>query len=444
MSEIVVRKSPINFVDKEVVPYCPGESVEDIRKRLPAEVEFTVSIDGRIIPPEKLSYIYPQPGQVIVFTPYAGDGDILRIVAFIAVAVFAPYVAAGLMNVIGGGTFAAGLAGGISAFGMAGTLMTAGVMIGGGMLVNALMPASVPELPSYDSPRNSQMYSWGAQTTQKQGTAIPYNYGMHKLKGNIINWYTSTYSTADGEKNAINVLICLGIGPYESLSDFRLNGQPLANLPEVTVWTNLGHLDQDPLPGFSDTKIEYPQGIKITQASGGYTYTTIGDDFDKIELELTWPALYFLNDDGRYNSARVEYRIEMSETGAGQWQALTYQPFDKKEGARAGNWSAGYRINATGRTYTFSDGSSCQDRDIWVERYDNNYYQGHRGMTTATEGCRWYGITTRYNGHEVYWHELTSSDVVVSSESSINWEEVQGARDTPRKKTYTFTMPKLG
>ncbi len=70
----------------------------------------------------------------------------------------------------------------------------------------------------------------------------------------------------------------------------------MANFTGVEIHTRLGCLTQPVIPNFDDTKVEYSLGVKIPYGSP-HTYTTIGDGFDGLEVDILCPkGLFYQND----------------------------------------------------------------------------------------------------------------------------------------------------
>ncbi len=329
-NEVIIRNSPLNFVDTKTVFCRFGQSILDIYKEhLAVEgVKFTASLNGAPVPQDEWALTFPRTEDQVIFTPWAGDGDVLSIVATIAVVVVATVLAPELAPYIGQVLSDVGLTSlAMSSVGIA----TGALMVAGGLITNALLPHPAAKIPTLDSISalggisstditKSQSYGWNPQTTQQQGTVKPRHYGRNKLYGNIIAWNREYV----GDKSYINVLICLGIGPYKELWDFKINDQPISSFPGIEVHTRLGHVNQTPVPNFNDTKIEHPQSIKILNGSP-YTYVTIGNNFDGLEIDVTFPrGLWHQNEQtGNFDSYSVNMSIEIRRQGESTWHCIT-------------------------------------------------------------------------------------------------------------------------
>ncbi|CAM6031389.1 unnamed protein product, partial [Sphagnum compactum] len=161
----------INDVAKHELVYSEGKTLAEYLNGLPDEVEWAVAYNGEHVEPEDWASIIPHPESyiLIVRVPEGGGGNgggkqILRMVAMLGVIIAAAYLAGPLVGMLGsafGGT--AGLsATAISAF-TAGA--TAALATAGGMIVNALLPASTVN-PSGNSPSYSIS---GPKNTSQEG-----------------------------------------------------------------------------------------------------------------------------------------------------------------------------------------------------------------------------------------------------------------------------------
>lgn len=416
--QLIKINNPFNKYDREVtsVAYLPGQTLLDIRNaQFPQDVSVIVSVNGSIIPSEELATLCPKHGDYIVFVPEVrggGDGGgkaILGVIAMVALAIVAPYAAVAVGQVLSdiGLTALAG-----SAFFMT-TVVPAAIMMVGGLLVGALMPTPKPHVPTMDKVDfdTSQTYSWSPQTTQQQGTVIPKFYGTNKLYGNII----AAYSESINDKIYINVLINLGIGPYKRLYGFQLNDQPIENFQGVEVHTRLGHVNQTPIPNFNDTKIDYPVSVKVVNGAP-YTYATIGNNFNGLEVDITFPqGLYYANDKGGLDSYSVNFKVEIRKQGTTSWRAITSQVITTQYTVYSGKWSAG----------------------AWLwDEYQGQYWWEYQAGTTDKYA--------HYNGEEVYigdpyytyayWRWIETSTVKTAS-STVDYMTVSGAKSSLIKRT---------
>lgn len=135
-----------------------------------------VVLNGREIEPMQRAVIVPRVGDQIVIKPKV-QGGVLRIFAFIALMVVAvigaPYLGAFLENALT-----------INALTTTQIAMLAGsaIVLGGGILLNVLLPPPSPSVPDQTS-----SYNWdGPQMTAKAGIPVAKGYGTFRCGGNVI------------------------------------------------------------------------------------------------------------------------------------------------------------------------------------------------------------------------------------------------------------------
>lgn len=403
MIELIRVNNPLDRSDQERIELAvePGITLDIVVRRatenLPAlrNTSLAVSVDGAVYPQDQWSKITLLADQQVTIVPVMhGGGDmvknIVRAVAMIVIAVVAWYAAPAIMG------YAAGSAGwaavGAAGFGtMLGTALVAGsIMFAGSMLLNAVLPAARPQMPAlnggYGALDQSNSYSWNPQTTQQQGTVIPVHYGLCKLTGNVI----STYREPIGDKQYLNLLISLGEGQLSDIFDIKINDQPAGHYPGLEIHTRLGKLNQDPVWFFSDTKVEYPMGLQVLPAAP-VLYTTVGNDFGGLEVEVTFNGLFYFDDLGNIQPHSVQYQIEYSPAGLNQWQ-----PFSRYAtgvtNRQYGRWTAGRWIQGpSGQAWEeLAPGSATPSEHNDGDTYYVAYWAGDHSIQVAAGTWRWF------------------------------------------------------
>jgi predicted phage tail protein len=151
----------------------------------------------------------------------------------------------------------------------------------------------------------SQAYSFNPKTTQMQGTTIPEVAGLFRVHGNLISSYTEFIN----DKTYIYILISAGMGPIADIREILINNQPYAIFSGVTTDGRTGLIDQLPIRGFNDTKVEYSSSVKVLH-SDAYEYQTPGDSFDALEVMIAFPrGLGYMGDDGELEALSVEFIV---------------------------------------------------------------------------------------------------------------------------------------
>lgn len=365
---LVVIRNPFerDIRDERVLPLDGAPTIANILAEHISDGEVAVSINGEIITKEEWETRALVQGEQMIVMPLVQKGA-LGFVAQIALAVVAPGIGNAIAGSIGlGATSILGFS--------AGSIIGMGVNFLGSQLLGGLTAPSRPNLPSsagrqsYD---NSPAYSWSPATTQQPGGAVARCYGRHKLYGNIIAGYIESQGST-GQEQISHLLVDLGTGPYSSLSDYKINDQPVGNYSGVTITARMGRLNQDILPSFNDTRATHNIGAKVVKNSP-VIRDTVGNDYDGLEILLTCPnGLWYSNDAGGLDKVSVNLAVEISADGGASWQPVggtttmsgsTQQPIRRQ--LRVDNLARGtrYKVRVTN-----------QSDDQTTSRYGDDLY----------------------------------------------------------------------
>jgi predicted phage tail protein len=160
------------------------------------------------------------------------------------------------------------------------------VLWGVSTLIN-MLTTSAPNAPGGGGMNSSPTYGWdGAKLSTRVGAPIQVAYGENRVSGQLINFKTEY----DGDKVYLELLISLGHGPSEAISDIEIEGNPIENYRQVTYETRLGTDDQSPIHGFNEVVVMNPQSVELTH--DGFVYTTDKDDVEAFRANIYLPALY--------------------------------------------------------------------------------------------------------------------------------------------------------
>jgi predicted phage tail protein/sulfur carrier protein ThiS len=379
--------NPLNRADQDTVQwsYLPGSTVADLLDATGTVInqreghQMVVSVNGQIVPAAEYTETSLVPGQCVTLVPVLSGGstdskNVLRTVGLVVLAVIATVVSVFFPALwpVTGFLWKAAFMSAIMTVGMA----IYGAFAGGG-------PAANPSLNGYQGADQSNSYSWNPVTTQQQGIVIPWYYGQCKVSGNIIG----VYRESSGNKQYLNAMICLGNGILSGVTDIMLNDQPLSNYTGIDLHTRLGYLDQPTIPNFGDTVTEYAQGTKINYGTP-VMYSTVGSDFDALEVEVGFPnGLYYYDDYGNLKPLSVNFSISIRKAGVGAWTVISKQPGTTKV-SLGGYWSAGQWYTEPYHEYGSGGGS------VWSEYANggsdpNSYYEGQNYNGWGT--WRWIG-----------------------------------------------------
>jgi predicted phage tail protein len=306
MIHVIVVKNPFDVRQKEDYydPYIVGQPVSGYH--YPEESEhYSYSINGLPALPDAL----PQDGDEIVVMPYVGK-KALGWVLTIGIAVVSGGIGAGL---IGGMT---------SVWARIGVSMLVSAI--GGVLVNKL--TATPKVDTTNT-EQSNTYGWGGvQSLTGQGYVLPVIYGKMKTAGIILQRHV--YS--DGEKQYLNLLIAVAEGPIDSISDIKIDGNPVENYEDVEVETRLGTNDQAIISNFSDSYADTALGYELNYKDGEEStwshWQLDGNAAQGIEITLSFPnGLYYSDDKGNPSDTWVQLQAQFRKVGDADWYDLPIQ-----------------------------------------------------------------------------------------------------------------------
>ena len=248
--------------------------------------------------------------------PKGGGGKkILGIVASIAIAIAAPYVAAGMLGTVIGGTGAAAAGFGTSA-------LAAGIAMAGNLLLSAIMPK--PSMPGFDRMdfKNSNTYGWNKPTNQAmQAQVVPKVFGTHKITPPLI----ASHIISDGNKQYFNGLYALNDGEIKDIREIKINDEPIENFKGVTYEIRNGLNNQNIISNFNDTSYDKNIGKKLNPDLSYSLAQTDGNFVTSLSVTLVFPrGLYYANDKGGLDGYSVNVRVEYSADGK-NWTPITGQ-----------------------------------------------------------------------------------------------------------------------
>jgi len=301
--------NPFDVNESKEITYAEvGASLAEIAKPY-RENDFgdklCVSIDGKVIPFDKLALTFPKIGEVVVINPIiAGGGgakDALRIVAtilVIATAIFVPQV--------------------LLLEGFKALVVGAAIGVGGNLLINAVLPPPQAELPGIDNLlQQSQTYGWTpARNLNQEGIALPVIYGIHRVTPPIISSHIST----EGDKQFLNVLYAVADGPIDNITLIEINQNPSSFYTDVILDTRFGDNVQTVLPFFQDTITEKAVGQTIDEDPAiSTTVVTNGNLNEGLGVGLIFfQGLAFINPaTGKYEDETVEFTVQFRPTSGG-------------------------------------------------------------------------------------------------------------------------------
>lgn len=312
----------------------------------------------------------------VVMLPQGGGGgggsNPLRMVAMLAVTMFAPQIAWGIEGALG----ANGIAVGASGLGM----IQAGVGLVGAALVNAVIPPPKPPSPhqaaSLAAP--SPTYNLQAQGNMARlDQAIPVQYGRLDA---FPDFAAQPYTEYAGNEQYLYQLLCLGQGEY-SIEAIRIEDTPIASFSEITyeVVPPGGAISLFPANVSTSGEVS-GQEIQYNVYLGGYVANSAGTQATALGVDFVLPrGLYEVN-------ATTGVLMDLSLSVVVEARAID------NNGAAIGVWT---QIGA--RTYTA--------KTTTPQRYSERYSVTAGRYEVRVKRTDMKQTDTRF-GHEILWGGL--------------------------------------
>lgn len=323
MITVVVIKNPFDIRNRDIrqVKYSAVKTITGYINDTKIQDEVKISLNGKLIDENKYSDVIPQDKSNIVMCPvighHGGSGkNILGVVASIALAV----ATTGIGSAVSGGAWIGAGVKAMAGWTFAGYMAAAAVMYLGGTLLNHINSSVDANNSNYST---STTYSWSTPKTQAtQGSPMPITFGTMKISNNNV---LSAHVTSDGDKQYLNLLVCGGEGPVDSISDIQIEDNPIANYDNIQIETRLGTNEQAKIdiPSFADNFSDQSLNYELTV---GQWKTQLVDGNANQGLEVTFDfsnGLYYANDQGGLSSTGVTLGMQYRLYGSnGDWNNI--------------------------------------------------------------------------------------------------------------------------
>jgi predicted phage tail protein len=360
MITITILKNPFDHSEKEVynVEYILGKTAfEYVQPHIMGLEDYIVSINGSVVEDAKAQLINSEDWLAVCPIVGKSGSDWFRSIFTIGLGM---WVTGGVTNFFTNtlkfnsfwANFAAGAVG----------------MIGGNLINHWFPPAKAEQVETKST------YNWSnAQSQCGQGNALAVTYGTMRTAGQVLAQHISS----DDENQYLNILLCGGEGAIDSISDIRINDNPISYYKGVTVETRLGANDQTAIANFNDTYDDQSLAYELNTDNTWTTEQTEGNAVEGLEITLQFPGgLYYVNDDSSLGNASVTVIMQYRKVGDTNWNDFTTATITAAKNT------------AFFRTYRLDNLTAAQ-------------YEV-RAQCTAKSGT-----STRYSTH-VYWTQLSS------------------------------------
>jgi predicted phage tail protein len=403
--------------------FLPGETLGAYVRRaglaVPSRV-VRVEHNGREVPLALWKNLIPRHGDLVVISARAlgggGGGKVLRTVAMLAVvaaAFYAPYLA-GLTQTVNG----------VTSVTLGGTLLSAGVMIGGSLLVNALLPLPTPtaaKLGTGEKYESSPTYAiQGGRNRMRLWEPMMLVMGKHKV---VFDLAAAPYTVQSDDDQYLMQAFHAGLqGTAVEISDLKIGDTAITNYEGVRVERSGPDGALTTVAGNVDTI----QGFTIRYEDGWQTRTT-GTNVSALVVDLA-ARLYSINDSGTIDPRTVDVRIQYRRVGDSDWidqarieavyASYYWALLDRQTGAQVSYGSTNPGEHSDGQLEEYdpalayvSDGSA----GVGVWRWTPHPY---------SRGQPWYGV---------------APDPVVSP--GIPGVRITGARQEPIRRSIVWDVP---
>lgn len=238
------------------------------------------------------------------------DGDEILVAPKVGKKAFRWILPATLVLV--GAALGAGIIGAHMLIGWRIGLALAATMIGNHMIEKMTKPAV-----DLTNTEQSNTYGWGTPSTLTgQGYVLPVLYGTVKTAGLMLQRHV----VSDGDKQYLSILYCLAQGPIDSITDIRLNGNPLTNYQNCEIETRMGTNTQTVMKNFNDSYADTALAYELNNDSVWHTVQCDGNDAQGIEITLSFPqGLYHSNDKGNPDWTGVTIEAQYRKVGDTDW-----------------------------------------------------------------------------------------------------------------------------
>ena len=262
-----------------------------------------------------------------------------------------------------------------------GATVAAGVSIGGGMLINALVPPPKPTLngTSYTVSSQSPTYSLQAQGNQARlGNPIPVIYGRHLVYPDFAS--QPYYEYIDNEQYVYQ-LHCIGQGEYD-IEKIMIEDTPISSFKEITYEilppnTKNTMFAEDVV---TSTEISGQELLK-DEIIGPFILNPSETTVSKIGIDVAFQrGLYYANDNGSMSDKSVNWKVEArkiddEDNALGEWFVLGQETFSSNS------------HNAIYKTYNYDvENARYEVRATRLDEKDTSSRAGHEIRWTSAKG----------------------------------------------------------
>ncbi len=414
---LVHLPNPITPAGKVVsyAAFLPGETLEEYLRRTGVRVvdaPMNVWHNGYPVPAKLWKRLIPRTGDQILIRAKmeggGGGGKILRTVAMVAL-------------VVAGAVYGGALG---AALGFTGKVATAIgsslIMIGGSLLINALLPMPMPtaaKLGFGQKYESSPTYAiQGGRNSARPWEPMLLIFGRHRV---VPDLGAIPFSQQQGDDQYLNQIFHFGIQNWQlAFEDVRIGDTSAVNYSGVQFQTSNIDGSLPLIPGNVDTI----QGFSLGAADGWRSRTT-GKDVTTITVELA-ARLFRINDDGSMAARSVDVEIQYRNLAGGDWVPLGY--IDAVYATHY--WSAIIFPSRVQVEYGSTNFADHKDGETWVKGDEQT-------GTVRTGQWRWTPHPFRLGQP---WNGMAPDPLLAPGKPGYR---LTGSRQEPTRREVTWTVP---
>lgn len=288
------------------VTFLKGETLGEYLQRTGFDVgrgPKSVYVNGQRVPDDKWHLLLPETGdQIVIRTRATGGGNggkVLRVVAMVALTIISAGYGAALGGALGfTGTTAAAVGSSL-------------IMIGGSMIINALLPPPKASMTGVKEKEHSPTYgiNAGNNSYNSYGPMIVV-FGKHK----VVPYFASKpYTTFQGNDQFLSQAFHFGLQPDLDLQAIRIGSTDISNYRDVQINRSTYDGKLNLVSGNVDTL----DGFELAQGDGWIQRTTPRDT-QHISIDVA-ARLFHINDRGDEGPETVVYETQYKSVTSSQW-----------------------------------------------------------------------------------------------------------------------------
>jgi len=286
--------------------FVPGESLDEYLTRNhlmpPVTNNFVISVNGKVVAFDKLDTVFPRKGDMIIIRARVHGGDDggsnpLVVVLMIAVLIASQGSAAGWISIMSSGTIPLAVSSAI-------------IVVGGMLLISALVPANVP---SIDDSQPDPTYSLsGSANRTRAYEPLPVVFGVVRMYPDHAARPFTAY-----ELNDQKLLQIFNFGlTNPALTELKIGDAPLEDFIGI---------ETEPSPGTTGNITLFPSnvdslaGADLIANAGVFIERTSSADTTRLVVDISGLSFFIGREEGLTNAritVTIEYRVADS---SGAW-----------------------------------------------------------------------------------------------------------------------------